>query len=89
MNRLATLALAFMLSGCSATLTPELIAALAKDDASFCGASDIRGGAGGGGLLAGAMTGGWGQSTFTFCRSNHAGAKVTVSPDGSISIEHK
>jgi len=66
-------------------LTPELIQALAKDNASFCASSDIRGGVGG--VTIG--TGGYGQAVLAFCRSNHEGATVTLKPDGTISIEHK
>ena len=71
------------MNGCS-SLTAEMIAALSKDNASFCALNDIRGGAG---AIIGAA-GGYGQGTFNFCRSNHANAKITLSPDGSISIEH-
>ena len=71
------------------TLDAEMIKALAADSASFCARSGVSGGAGGGGLVAGAATGGWGQADFAFCRSNHAGAVVKLGPDGSMSIEHK
>jgi hypothetical protein len=69
--------------GCS-LLTPELIAALSKDTASFCAQSDIRGGVGT--ILTPA--GGYGQSTLAFCRSNYPDSLVTLKPDGSISIQH-
>ena len=74
-----------LLSGCSSFLTPELIKELAKDNASFCAQSDIRGGVG----TIVAPAGGYGQGTLSFCRSNHEKAKVTLTPDGSISIEHQ
>lgn len=73
---------AMLFCGCS--LSPELIRALAEDDASVCAASDIRGGAGG--VTVGA--GGYGQSTFTFCRSKMPNSKISIKPDGTISIEH-
>ncbi len=72
------------LAGCSSTFTPEMIEALAKDSASFCAQSDIRGGAG----TIMAPSGGYGQSTLSFCRSNQKEAKVSIAPDGAISIEH-
>lgn len=79
---IAVLGLGF--AGCS-SLSPELVAALAKDNASFCALSDVRGGAG---AVIGAA-GAYGQGTFGFCRSNRDGAVVKLAPDGSISIEHK
>ena len=81
-------ALLLSLPAC-ATLDAEMIKALAADSASFCARSGVSGGAGGGGLMAGAATGGWGQADFAFCRSNHDGAVVTLKADGSMSIEHK
>ena len=78
-------AMLWTLASCSNMLTPELVAELAKDSASFCAHGDVRGGAGG---IIGGATGGYGQSTLGFCRSNTAEAKVTLGPDGSISIEH-
>ena len=72
------------LSGC-VTLDAKLVEALAKDKASFCASVDTRGGAGG---IVGGATGGYGQSTLSFCRSGMREAKVTLSPDGAISIEH-
>jgi hypothetical protein len=72
------------LGGCS-SISPELVAELAKDNASFCFTSDIRGGAG----SIAAPTGGYGQGTLSFCRSRQANAKVTLGADGSISIEHR
>ena len=75
-------------SGC-ATLDADMIRALAEDSASFCARAGASGGAGGGGLMAGALTGGYGQGEFAFCRSNHEGSTVTLGADGSISIVHK
>lgn len=72
-----------ILPGCS-SLTPELIEALAKDNASFCARADTRGGVGS--IVA--PSGGYGQATLEFCRSNRPNTKVTLSSDGSISIEH-
>ena len=78
------LAILLSLSGCTA-IDPKLIEALANDPASFCITSDIRGGAGG---IIGGATGGYGQSTLSLCRSQMPEAKISLSPDGSISIEH-
>ncbi len=80
----AILAVLLSLSGCTSTFTPEMVEALAKDSATFCLQSDIRGGAGS--IVA--PTGGYGQSTLTFCRSNQADGKASIAPDGSILIEH-
>lgn len=84
MKIIAVMLLGLSLSGCS-VLTPELIQALSNDTASFCFTSDIRGGVGT--LLT--PGGGYGQGTTSFCRSNQPNATVTLSPDGSISIEHQ
>lgn len=81
-------ALLFLLQACT-TLDADMIRALATDNASFCARSGVSGGAGGGGLVAGALTGGWGQADFAFCRSNHDGATVELGADGSMRIEHK
>lgn len=80
--------LALGLGGCVPTLTPELIAALARDDASFCATSDVHGGVGGAALPALAGSGGYGSATLAFCRSNHDGAALSVKPDGTITITH-
>ena len=85
MKMLAAIILGLSLSACSVPLTPELIQALSNDTASFCFTSDIRGGVGT--LLT--PGGGYGQGTTSFCRSNQPSARVTLSPDGSISIEHQ
>ena len=71
------------------TLDADMIKALAADSASFCARSGVAGGAGGSGLMVGALTGGYGQADFAFCRSNHDGAKVVLGSDGSMSIEHR
>jgi hypothetical protein len=76
------LLLTFSTMGCA--LSPELIHELANDDASVCLTTDLRGGTGG--LAAG--VGGYGQGTTTLCRSKFPNAKLTVSPDGAMSIEH-
>ncbi len=73
-----------MLAGCSSTFTPEMVEALSKDSASFCFTSDVRGGAG----TIMAPSGGYGQSTMSFCRSNQTEAVISISSDGTISIEH-
>lgn len=73
-----------LLSSCS-SLTPEMIEALAKDDASVCISTDVRGGAG---AVAGVPTGGYGQATGNLCRSKMPNAKIELKPDGSISIQH-
>ena len=70
-------------SGC-ASLSPELIEALARDDASICARADTRGGVGS--IMA--PSGGYGQATLELCRSRFPNAKVTLHADGSISIEH-
>jgi len=77
------LGLSLILGGCS-SLSPELITALSKDNASFCALSDVRGGAG---AVIGAA-GAYGQGTFAFCRSNRPNAIVTLKPDGEMSITH-
>ena len=84
MKTLLALVMVGLLGGCSATLTPELIAALAKDEASFCATTDVRGGVG---TLA-APSGGYGQATFSFCRSNKDNATLSVSPDGALSLKN-
>lgn len=76
---------ALALAGCS-TLTPELIKELAKDDASVCISTDVRGGAG---AVAGVPSGGYGQATGNLCRSKMPNAKIELRPDGSISITHE
>ena len=86
--KIITLAAGLMLSGC-VTLDADMIRALAADSASFCAKAGAFGGAGGGGLAAGALTGGYGQTDFAFCRSNHAGAEVSLGADGSMAIKHK
>ncbi len=79
-----------MMVGCSVPLTPELIKELAKDNASFCARAGVRGGAGAVAIVpAPVPSGGYGSAEVEFCRSNHDGATVKLSPDGSISIEHK
>lgn len=80
------LALVALLNGCAASLTPELIQALSKDQASICIQTDVRGGAG---LIAGAPSGGYGQATGSLCRSAMPGATIELKPDGSISIKHE
>ena len=80
----ALLSCAFLAVGCSPALTPELIRELAQDTASFCAQGDIRGGVGT--LMS--PSGGYGQSTFGFCRSNQPNAKITLKSDGEISIQH-
>lgn len=79
---LAGLILMAGLAGCS-PLNAELVKALAKDDAAVCVASDIRGGAG---MVAGVPSGGYGQGTLNFCRSNKANSKLEIKPDGSMSV---
>jgi hypothetical protein len=81
---LSALYLVVGLGGCTA-LTPDLIAQLAKDDASICVSTDIRGGVG---AVAGVPTGGYGQATGNFCRSKMPNAKIELKSDGSISIQH-
>lgn len=89
--RAALLAVLLSLTtGCPAPLTPELIEALAKDNASFCGRAGLRGGAGAMPIGAGPAVpiGGWGSTEVEFCRSNYPGAKVSMAPGGIIAIEH-
>jgi len=83
--KILTLTLSILLvAGCSA-LTPELLKELAKDNASACFSTDVRGGAG---AMVGSMTGGYGQATLRFCRSNKDNAKITMGADGSIAIQN-
>jgi len=77
--------LTVLLAGCSA-IDADLINALAKDNASFCAQADTRGGAGA--LAMAAPGGGYGQATLSFCRSNRPNARISLTADGSISIEH-
>jgi hypothetical protein len=84
MGKIIGLVGALVLTGGCSFLTPELVAALSKDNASFCASSDVRGGVGS--VLAPA--GGYGQGTFAFCRSNFPNASVSLKPDGSIAIQH-
>lgn len=78
-------------AGCSPILTPELVAALARDEASFCANVDLHGGAGGGAITPVPVVpmAGYGSATLAFCRSNHDGAEIKLGSDGSISITHK
>jgi L-aminopeptidase/D-esterase-like protein len=85
MRRYLLLALSLFVAGGCSPISPELVQALAKDNASFCAMGDIRGGAG---AISMPAPGGYGQGTLAFCRSNRANARLTVLPDGSISIEH-
>jgi hypothetical protein len=73
-------------SGCVA-LDPAVIRELAKDDASVCVWTDTRGGVGAG-ALAGGLTGGYGQLTFAMCRSGKEDSSLSVSPDGSMSVQN-
>ena len=73
----------FGFTGC-VSLSPELVQALARDNASFCASADLRGGVGS--LLNPA--GGYGQSTLRLCRSNKENATITMTQDGSISIQN-
>lgn len=87
MNALAFLSASYLVlavSGCS-SIDPRVIEALAQDNASVCASGDIRGGAG---SVLGGAGGGYGQSTLSFCRSNHNNAIITLTPDGAISIRH-
>ena len=90
MTRLAVLvSLLLSASGCALNLTPEMVQALSKDPASFCITSGASGGAGGAGFGAGLVgSGGYGQATLNFCRTNQPGSEVQLKPDGSISITH-
>jgi hypothetical protein len=81
--KILALSYALVLAGC-ASLSPELVRELAKDDASACLSSDVRGGVGS------LMTpgGGYGQATLGLCRSAMPNATLTLNPDGSISIHN-
>ena len=77
-----------IITSCS-PLSPELIAALSKDNASFCANVGISGGAGALTITpAPVPLGGFGYGHLSFCRSNHDNAKLSMTPDGTISIEH-
>lgn len=92
MRRIAIVCvLGVFLAGCSSVLTPELIAELAKDSASFCAHTDLHGGMGGGAFTPAPVVpmAGYGSATLSFCRSNHDGASVKLGADGSMSIEHQ
>ena len=84
MKKLMLVLVGLLASGCTA-LTPELIEALAKDEASACFVSDVRGGAG---AVVGSMSGGYGQASVKFCRSNKDNAIVRMGVDGSIEIQN-
>ena len=90
MKRLVSLAaLLLSVSGCALKLTPEMIEALGKDPASFCLSSGVSGGAGGAGFGMGVVgSGGYGQGTLNFCRTNQPNSQVELKADGSISITH-
>lgn len=76
-------------AGCSVPLTPDVIQALAADNASVCGRAGVRGGAGAMPLAGAAVPiGGYGSTEIAFCRSNTEKAVVSMSPDGTISIKH-
>ena len=89
---LLAIGLAALLSatmGCSLALTPEVIQALAADNASACGRAGIRGGAGAMPLAGAAVpVGGWGSSEIEFCRSNYPNSSITMTPGGAITITH-
>ena len=78
------------LNGCSVPLTPEVIQALAGDNASVCGRAGVRGGVGAMPLGTGATVpvGGYGSAELEFCRSNYPGASLSMSPGGAITITH-
>ena len=84
LRAVSVVGLALGLTGCNA-LTPALVKALAEDDASFCATADVRGGVG----SVVAPSGGYGQSTVSFCRARKDGATITLQADGSISIHHE
>ena len=79
------LGLLILISGCAPPLTADVIKALSSDTASFCAKTGVRGGVG---AVAMPAAGGYGSAEFEFCRSNYPNSKVTLSPDGSISITH-
>ena len=80
---ISALCLVVGLGGCS-SLSPELVQALANDDASICISSDVRGGVG----AVPSMAGGYGQATTGLCRSKMPDAQIELKADGSISIKH-
>ena len=87
MRNIALILCILLGAGCSLPLTPELVEALAKDAATLCLSTDVRGGAG---TLVPApgVGGGYGSATLVLCRTNQPDARLSVHPDGSISIEH-
>lgn len=77
-----------IIGGCS-PLSPELIAALGKDNASFCAKAVMSGGAGALTITpAPVPLGGYGYGHLSFCRTNHNNATLSMTPDGTINIEH-
>ena len=80
---LSALCLVVGLTGCG-SLDPKIIEALAKDDASICISTDVRGGVG----AVPSMSGGYGQATTGLCRSKMPDAQIELKADGSISIKH-
>ena len=74
-------------SGCVG-LSPELVAALSRDDASFCAHVNIHGGVGGAALPTLSGSGGYGAGTLNVCRSNRPSAELSISPDGTLSLRN-
>ena len=85
-NALLLLSASYLVLGLTScvTLDHKSVNALAKDDASFCASSDIRGGVG----TITAPSGGYGQATLKLCRSRMPGAELTLGADGSMSIKN-
>jgi hypothetical protein len=85
------MSMVMFLTGCTTlNLTPELVQALAKDEATLCLAHNLQGSAGGAAFTPAPMIplAGWGASAFMLCRSNQPNASVSLTPDGGISIQH-
>ena len=65
-----------------------MMTALAESNSSACMVTGASGGAGAMPVAPVPVpSGGWGNATFTFCRSNQPGSKIEVN-DSIINIEH-
>lgn len=78
-----------LLMGCSVPLTPEILEALSKDNASLCVIAKIQGGAGA--VVVTPLpipSGGYGSADLVICRTNEPGSKIILDDKGIMTIEH-